>query len=96
MDHVEAFRADLRGSVAEARTLLESESAKDVARIASCIDLAELATEAFSKLPRMAGITGAGAPDATAETDPILQELPVGLREAILIHSLSDLFAPRA
>ncbi len=91
--HVEAFLADLRASVEEARKLPSSAIAKDIAGVAAHIDPATLDDEAFSRLLGMAGMQSAGVPDATAELNQILQALPIPLRKAILVHFLNDLFS---
>jgi glutamate/tyrosine decarboxylase-like PLP-dependent enzyme len=91
--HVDAFLADLRASVEEARHLPKDDTAQEVAGMAAFIDPAALDDETFGKLLAFAGMTGAGVPESTAGINQILQALSPRLREAILIHFLNDLFA---
>jgi glutamate/tyrosine decarboxylase-like PLP-dependent enzyme len=90
--HVEAFLADLRAAVDEARAMPSSGMGKDVAAMAAHIDPTALDDEAFGRLLAMAGMHGAGVPESTAGINEILQALTPAFRKAILVHYLNDLF----
>ncbi len=90
--HVDAFLADLRSAVEEARALPKATDLDGIAAMASAIDPASLNDEAFGQLLAFAGMSGAGVPSATAPINQILDRLPKPLVKAILVHFLNDLF----
>ncbi len=90
--HVDAFLADLRASVLEARELPKDGSMKDIAMMAASIDPAKLDDAAFARLLSLAGMQGAGVPEKSAPINQILQELPRPLVKAILVQFLNELF----
>jgi sphinganine-1-phosphate aldolase len=90
--HVEAFLADLRASVEEARRIPKDESMKGIAAMAAAIDPATLDDAAFTRLLAMAGMSGVGVPEQSAPINQILEQLPRPLVKAILVNFLNQLF----
>lgn len=91
--HVDAFLADLRAAVAEARTLPKSdEFVAGIAQAAASIDPATLDEATFANLLAAAGMSGVGVPEESAPINRVLQALPRPLAKAILIHYVNQLF----
>ena len=91
--HVEAFLADLRACVEEARALPADDSLQSIAEAASHIDPATLDEAAFAQLLAFAGMSGAGVPKESAAINGLLQTLPRPLTRAILLHFVNELFS---
>ncbi|UJR84078.1 pyridoxal phosphate-dependent decarboxylase family protein [Sandaracinus amylolyticus] len=92
--HVDAFLADLRACVDEARAMPTRDDAMvaGIAQAAASIDPATLDEATFAQLLAAAG-TSVGVPEESASINTILQALPRPLTKAILIHYVNQLFA---
>lgn len=93
VQHVDAFLADLRECVEEARKMpSHAEMAKGIAEAVKDLDPSQLDEGAFISLLSTAGMAGVGVPEETASLNMILQALPRKLTKEILVHYLNHLF----
>ena len=93
VQHVDAFLADLRECVEEARKMpSHAEMAKGIAEAVKDLDPSQLDEGAFIGLLSTAGMAGVGVPEETASLNMILQALPRKLTKEILVHYLNHLF----
>ncbi len=91
--HVDAFLADLRSAVDEARTLPSNDAfVRGVSEAVGGLDPASVDEGVFMQLLGAAGMQGAGVPEDSAMINQLLQALPRPLTKEILVHFLNHLF----
>lgn len=90
--HVDAFLADLRAAVEEARRIPKDPALDGIAEMAAHIDPTTIDDAVFSQLLAFGGMKSAGVPAASAPINLILDRLPKPIVKAILVHFLNDLF----
>jgi len=83
---------DLKECVEIAKTMPSSDLAPTIKENFSQIDPSEFTQEAFQQMLGMAGMTGVELPERMAEINEVMNALPAGLREKLLVEFLNELF----
>ena len=89
---VEALLADLRDCVEKARALPSGRLAARIREAVGALRPEDLDAGVFASLLAMAGASGEALPRRMAEINEVLDALPVGLRERLLVEYLNGLY----
>lgn len=89
---VDALLADLAACVERVRKIPSGRLAAAIREGLAHVNPQDLDRDKFSELLQLAGIEGGKLPERMAEINEILNELPVEMREWLLVEFLNDLF----
>jgi glutamate/tyrosine decarboxylase-like PLP-dependent enzyme len=97
MEMVDGMLADLRECVEIAKTMPASDLAAQIKQVFGAVDPASFDQAAFESMLTMAGMNGVALPERMAEINEVLNALPAGLREKLMVEFLNQLFVqPKA
>lgn len=89
---VDAMLADLRMCVETARAIPSGKLAAGIASTFANLDAAAVSDDMLGQMLGMAGVQGDQLPARMAEINEVLNALPAGLRERLLVAYLNDLY----
>lgn len=92
IDYVEAMLKDLKECVEVAKTMETGDLAQNIKAAFADVDPATFDENAFTAMLGMAGMDSVDLPERMAEINEVMNALPAGLREKLLVEFLNDLF----
>jgi hypothetical protein len=95
VEWVDRFLEDLADSVEEVKDKPPGQITGLLKQNLAALNPGEMDEEAIEGLLSMAGIRGEGLPEQMAEINEVLNTLPAGFREKLLVVFVNDLFTPK-